>query len=140
MVIGRPVEDVFDYMNDVAREPEWQPQLTEAEQTPSGPVAVGSERRYVSSFMGRRVENTYVVLRCEPNRRLVLETTEGSVLNATTDIRWETVDGGTRVTMSVDGKPTGALRFIPRILLENTFESELEDALARLKSRLEQAD
>lgn len=137
IVIRRAVADVFEYMNDVAREPEWQPQLRSAEQSPPGPAAVGSERRYVSDFLGRTVENTYVIRVWEPNRRLRLETTAGSALSATSDIRWEEVPGGTRVTMSVEGEPKGVLRFVPRALAEATFERELRSALERVKERLE---
>jgi uncharacterized membrane protein len=137
VVIERPVADVFSYMNDIAREPEWQPQLREAEQLPPGPAAVGSRRRYASDFMGRIVRNTYVIRIWEPNRRIVLETTPDSAVAATSEIRWEAVAGGTRVTMSVDGAPKGRLKLLPRRLVEAAFKRELETALARLKERLE---
>lgn len=137
VVIRRPVADVFAYMNDVAREPEWQPQLVEAVQEPPGPAEVGSRRRYRSQFMGRSVQNTYVIRVWEPGRRLVLETTDDSALNATSEVLWEAVPEGTRVTMSVEGKPKGAFRLVPRALLETTMEREVKAALARLKERLE---
>lgn len=137
IIIERPVEEVFAYMDDVKREPEWQPQLLEAEQTPAGPTAVGSTRRYVSEFLGKRLENTYVVQRYEPNERLVVETTKDSVMDATSEIRWERVPEGTRVTMSLDGRPKGALRFVPKAILESTFEKEVVATLTRLKKQLE---
>ena len=137
IVIQRPVEDVFAYMDDVSREPEWQPQLIEAEQIPSGPATVGTKRRYVSEFLGKRVENTYVVKVYEPNTRLVVKTTTDSVLDATSDIRWEAVPEGTRVTMALDGRPRGALRFVPARVMESTFEKEIATTLKMLKERLE---
>ncbi|MDX1647204.1 MAG: SRPBCC family protein [Longimicrobiales bacterium] len=137
VVISRPVEEVFAYMNDVSREAEWQPQLIEAEQTPPGPTQVGSRRRYVSEFLGKRVENRYVVLVYEPNRRVVLRTTPDSALNATSEVVWESEGEGTRVTMKLDGAPSGPLRFIPGALLEASFEKEVRGTLARLKERLE---
>jgi carbon monoxide dehydrogenase subunit G len=73
----------------------------------------------------------------EPNRRIVLETTPDSALAATSEVRWEAVAGGTRVTMSVDGAPKGRLKLLPRRLVEAAFQRELETALARLKERLE---
>ena len=137
IVIRRPVSDVFEYMNDVSREHEWQPTLLDARQEPAGPTAVGSRRSYRSEFMGRTVENTYVVRVWEPNRRLVLESTPDSTLDAKSEVRWEAVDGGTRVTMTVEGSPKGAMRLVPRKLLEATMEKETKDALARLKKALE---
>lgn len=137
IVIHRPVDDVFEYMNDVSREPEWQPQLIEAEQSPAGATAVGSRRRYVSEFMGKQLVNTYVVKVYEPNTRLVVETTKDSVLDATSEILWEAVPEGTRVTMVLEGRPKGALRFVPASILESTFEKEVMTTLKRLKERLE---
>jgi uncharacterized membrane protein len=137
IVIRRPVEDVFAYMDDVSREPEWQPQLIEAEQIPAGPTVVGTRRRYVSDFLGKRLENTYVVKVYEPNSRLVVQTTKGSILDATSDVRWEAVPEGTRVTMTLDGRPKGALRFVPARMLESTFEKEVSTTLKKLKERLE---
>lgn len=135
--VARPVEEVFAYMEDIGHEPEWQPHLVEAEQTPPGPTEVGSRRRYVSELLGKPLENTYVVTEYVRNRRVVCETTSDSVLRATSDIRWEAVEGGTRVTMILDGKAGGPLRFVPRPLLEAAFEKELRGALRRLKERLE---
>ncbi|NNF28640.1 MAG: hypothetical protein HKN73_15555 [Gemmatimonadetes bacterium] len=138
MVIRRPLEDVFDYMNDVSKESEWQPQLREAEQTPPGPVEVGTRRRYVSEFMGKRVENVYVITTYEENSRVVCETTKDAVMSATSDIRWEAVEDGTKVTMALEGKPSGALRFLPTSILEATFQKEVRGALSRLKTILEE--
>lgn len=135
--IRRAVSDVYAYMGDISREHEWQPQLLEAEQTPPGPTLVGSRRRYVTGFMGKRIENTYVVQAIEENRRLVCETTPDSAVSAATLLTWEEEGDGTRVTMAVEGKAGGALRFIPDRLLEGAFAAEVSGALERLKELLE---
>ena len=140
VLIARPLDEVFTYMDDVSLEHEWQPQLLEAEQTPPGPTTVGTRRRYVSDFLGRRVTNTYVVKRYEPGQRLVLESTPDSVVRARTEIRWETVGDGTRVTMALEGTPTGVLRFVPKAMLEATFDKEVAATLERLRARLEKGD
>jgi uncharacterized membrane protein len=137
VVIRRPLREVFDYMNDIAREREWQPRLRKAEQIPAGPVTVGTRRRYVSEFLGKRLENTYVITTYEPGRRVVAETTDDSVLQASSDIRWEHVEGGTRVTMTLEGKTSGPLRFVPAPLVEANFAKEVRNALRLLKERLE---
>jgi uncharacterized membrane protein len=94
----------------------------------------------VSDFLGRRVTNTYVVKRYEPGQRLVLESTPDSVVRARTEIRWETVGDGTRVTMALEGTPTGVLRFVPKAMLEATFDKEVAATLERLRARLEKGD
>lgn len=135
--IARPTAEVFAYMDDLEREREWQPQLLEAEQTPPGPTAVGTRKRYVSEFMGKRILNTYVVCVYVPNRRIVCETTKDSVLAATSDVRWDDEEGGTRLTMTLEGSPCGSFRFVPAAMLERAFAKEVNGALDRLKERLE---
>lgn len=139
IVIARPVSRVFAYMDDITREHEWQPHLVEAEQIPDGPTTVGTLKRYVSEFMGKKLRNTYVVQAYEPDRRVVCESTEDSVLSATTEIRWENAGGATRVTMSMDGSASGPLRLVPARVLEKKFAQEVDGALERLKLRLEGA-
>jgi hypothetical protein len=127
-------------MNDVSSEHEWQPHLVEAEQTPPGPTKVGSRRRYVSRFLGKELTNTYIVTIWEPDHRLVCESTQDSVLQVVSEVRWAEADGGTRVTMALEGSPTGPFKFVPRAMLESTFESEVNTALTHLKERLEASD
>lgn len=135
--IRRPVAEVFAYMDDVHREHEWQPNLREAEQTPSGATAVGSRKRYVSDFMGKRVENTHEVVALETGRRVVYRTTPDSSIDATTEVRCDPVGDGTRVTMSVQGKPTGVLRFVPKKMMDKVYQQELAASLKQLKACLE---
>jgi len=137
VVVDAPVNRVFAYMDDVAREKEWQPGIMEASKEPAGDTSVGTRKRYISEFMGRRIENTYVTKLFEPNKRVTYESTPDSVIRATVDLRFESLDGSTKVTMAVQGKPTGVLRFIPQGILEGAFRKELEGSLGLLKKQLE---
>lgn len=136
--IDRPVADVFAYMDDISRETEWQSSLVAATQTPPGPTTVGTQKRYESEFMGKRIVNTYVVETYEPNQRIVASTTSDSILDATSDVRWVGEGSGTRVTMSLDGSAAGPLRFLPSSMIEATFEREVKATLDRLKVCLEE--
>ena len=135
--IDSPVSRVFEYMDDVAREPEWQPGIKEAHKDPPGDTAVGTRKRYVSEFMGRQVENTYVTTVFDRDERVVYETTPESVLRARVELTFDDMGSGTRVTMAVEGKAAGALKFIPKGILEGVFRKELEGSLALLKKALE---
>lgn len=139
VVVNAPVDRVFNYMDDVAREKEWQPGIQEAYKEPAGETSVGTRKRYISEFMGKRIENTYVTKLFELNQRVTYESTPDSVIRATVDLRFESMDGKTKVTMAVQGKPTGVLRFIPQGVLESAFRKELEGSLGLLKDRLEAA-
>jgi hypothetical protein len=127
-------------MDDVDRESEWQPSIREASKEPVGATTVGTRKRYVSELLGRRIQNTYVTTVFEPNRRVVYETAPGSVLRATAELRFDEVEGGTRVVMAFEGGVTGALRLIPRPILDRAFREELESTLRLLKTRLESDD
>ncbi len=124
-------------MDDVTREREWQPNILEAYKDPPGQTVVGTRKRYLSRFMGKRIENTYVTKVFEPNRRVVYETTSDSVLQARAELLWEPVGDETRVTMSFEGKVGGVLRFVPGRILDAAYRNELESTLALLKERLE---
>ena len=137
IVIHRPVSDVFTYMDDVSREREWQPGILDARKEPPGPTEVGTRKSYVSEFMGRRIENTYLTRVFERDERAVYDTTSDSVLQAKAELRWEPAGSGTRVTMSFEGKVRGALRFVPRRVLEAAYRKELEKTLEHLKARME---
>jgi carbon monoxide dehydrogenase subunit G len=135
--IERPASAVFAYMDDVSREHEWQPNIQDARKDPPGETTVGTRKTYVSEFMGRRIENTYVTAVFEGDRRAVYETTPDSVLRARAELLWEPEAGGTRVTMKFRGKATGPLRFVPARVLEGVYKKELENTLGLLKKRLE---
>ena len=137
VVIASPVSRVFSYMDDVSREREWQPSVVEAHKDPPGETTVGTRKRYVSEFMGRRIRNTYVTTLFEPNLRVSYESTPDSVLRAKVELRFEPADTGTKLTMAFNGKLTGPLRFIPQSVLEGVYHKEMKTALSLLKQRLE---
>ncbi len=137
ITIQRPTSEVFAYMDDISREPEWQPNLRSAKQDPPGPTRVGTRKHYASRFLGRDVENTYRVVALEPGRRVVYETEKGSAIEARSEVMFESVEAGTKVTMVLDGKTKGLLRFLPEAVLEAAYNEELRATLARLKRRLE---
>jgi hypothetical protein len=45
IVIAAPAEKVFDYVTDVRREPEWNPQLRETEKLTPEPIGAGTKYR-----------------------------------------------------------------------------------------------
>lgn len=137
IVIERPVEEVFEYMQDIDREPEWQPNLLEAEQTPEGVPAVGTRRRYVGQFMGQRFENIYINTAYEPPHRIAYRTAAQSSTRAVGEVTWQAVAGGTRVTMRVEADLGGPLKFLPRTLIVSLARRELGASLARVKALLE---
>jgi hypothetical protein len=140
IVIAQLPPAVYAYMDDVSREHEWQSHLVEASQTPPGPTQVGSRRRYVSEFMGKRLQNTYVVQELDRGHRIVCRSTDDSAISATSVLTWSPEGNGTRVSMALEGEAGGALRFVPNQMIEAAFKKEVDSALLRLKAVLEGGD
>ncbi|MBT8336150.1 MAG: SRPBCC family protein [Gemmatimonadetes bacterium] len=137
ITIHRPPDIVFRYMDDITREREWQPSLRKASQEPTGPTRVGTRKRYVSEFLGRRVENTYLAVEVDPGRRVRYESTRYSSVDATMELTWTPAPEGTHVSLRVEGRPKGVLRFIPKAVLQEAWQSQLRTTLDRLKECLE---
>ncbi len=137
VIIRRSVPDVFSYMDDIDREHEWQPNLRAASQEPRGPVGVGTLKRYTTVFMKQERQNVYRVTEYEMYAHVVYESTPESATNATSEVRWDQVPDGTKVTMTIDATPGPALKLVPKKVLEKATTQELERVLERLRVVLE---
>lgn len=137
VIIRRSVPDVFSYMDDIDREHEWQPNLRAASQEPRGPVGVGTLKRYTTVFMKQERQNVYRVTEYEMYAHVVYESTPESATNATSDVRWDQVPDGTKVTMTIDATPGPALKLVPKRVLEKATTQELERVLEKLRVVLE---
>ncbi len=137
VIIRRSVPDVFSYMDDVDREHEWQPNLRAASQEPRGPVGVGTLKRYTTVFMKQERQNVYRVTEYEMYTYVVYESTPESATNATSEVRWDQVPDGTKVTMTIDATPGPALKLVPKKVLEKATTQELERVLEKLRVVLE---
>jgi len=56
IVIGRPVDVVFDYAADRGNEPQYNLRMVRAEKITAGPVGKGTQFRKAVAFMGRTAE------------------------------------------------------------------------------------
>jgi hypothetical protein len=111
--IVAPAEKVFDYVTDVRREREWNPQLREAEKLTPGPIGVGT--RYRVRF-GRGagvavIENTAFD---RPRSWEAISTSRHL------DVRFRgqvtTVSGGCRLAVHTELSPHGVLRTLSPLL------------------------
>ena len=133
--IGRPVEEVFAYLTDVARLPEWQSSAESAEL--EGELAEGARIMEVRTFMGRRATSTLEVTEYDPPRRFSLHVVEGPIQYAV-EHALEAVDGRTRITFVGRGE-TGR---VPRLMhgtVRRAVERQFLKDLEALKDRLESA-
>jgi uncharacterized protein YndB with AHSA1/START domain len=133
--IVRPVDEVFAYLTDIPRIPEWQASAEEA--TLDGELGEGAKIREVRSLMGRRATSTLEITEYDPPKRFSLRAVEGPISYAV-EHALEAVDGGTRVTFTGRGET----KRVPRLMLgtvrrtiERQFVKDLETFKQKLESR-----
>jgi uncharacterized protein YndB with AHSA1/START domain len=132
--IARPAEDVFAFLADVSRVPEWQRSSVEARA--DGPLAEGvriHERRH---FLGHDEQTELEITAFEPGRRLALRTLKGPI-KLSIDHVLEERDGHTSLRVTAEGKPHGLLRLAGPAITAKA-RQELRSDFERLKAILEE--
>jgi carbon monoxide dehydrogenase subunit G len=135
--IARSVEDVFAYLTDVEKLPEWQGSVVSARANGPGPLREGSRIVEERSLLGHEAETELEVTAYEPSRRFALRTLSGPVELAI-DHDLEESGDTTRLHVTASGKPGGLLRFAGRAV-EAKARHELHRDFERLKANLEHA-
>ena len=134
--IARRPEDVFAYIDDLARHAEWQEQIVSVRVDP-GPTRVGThavERRR----MGRREQEVaYEVTEHEPPRRFAFRGTGGPIRVVGTGTVEAVGDGSrSRVTIDLDFTGHGAGKLLVPVARSQARKQVPKDQ-QRLKERLE---
>jgi uncharacterized membrane protein len=135
VVINRPIEQVFEYVTNIENAPKWKSRLLEIKRTSEGPVGVGTTQTSVGQFLMWRPQTNVEITEYAPNRKVGFKTTSGPV-SAMGEFTFESVEGGTRVTLVSGMKPTGFLKLVGPILARWP-QSHLETEFAKLKELLE---
>ena len=135
VVIARPLEEVFAFVEDARNRPRWDDGVDSEELTSPEPIGVGSTVRTRLRSMGRAYEYTWEVTEHEPPRRMTIESTSGP-FPTTLAYRLAERDGGTAVDFAVTGRPGGAMRLLQPLIARGT-RKNLDRAFPRLKAVLE---
>jgi uncharacterized protein YndB with AHSA1/START domain len=132
--IDRPAQEVFDYLTDVSRLPEWQSSAESAEL--EGSLGEGARIREVRTFMGRRAASILEVTEYDPPRRFSLHVVEGPIEYAV-EHALEAVDGRTRIRFVGRGETPRVPRLMQgaiRRAVERQFVRDLETLKRTLES------
>lgn len=139
VVIDRPLEEVFAYVTDIENMPVWSSELDKAWKTSEGPVGKGTTFSSEAKLLGRRIENTIEVTEYEPNSKFFLKPTSGPV-SGEVEFRFESVDGGTKFSVSLDADAGGFFK-LGEPIVNRMLQRQYETNGATLKDLLEsQAD
>lgn len=134
--IDKPVEDVFAYITNIDNVTKWQ-EGVESIELEGDASTVGGKYTEVRKFLGREMKTDLEITEFEPNARWSARALSGPVPYTATTI-FESVGDGTKVTMHVEGEPSGFFK-VAQGAVQKQLDKSVEEDLQRLKKVLEAA-
>jgi uncharacterized protein YndB with AHSA1/START domain len=132
--IERPADEVFAWLTDLARLPEWQASVIESRA--EGPLGEGARIHERRRLLGHEAETELEVEAFEPGRRLALSTLRGPV-DLSIDHVLSEVNGRTKLYVTAEARPAGLLRFAGPAIASRA-RQEIRRDFGRLKELLEE--
>ena len=134
LTIERSPSDVFAYLIDIARAPEWQATALEAH-LESERMENGARMVEVRKLLGRHMETTLEVVEFEPDRGFAVKVVSGP-LKFRASYHLEPANGSTKLQFVLEGDPERFFRF-DEPAVEEQFRNQVKDDFRSLKIRLE---
>jgi uncharacterized protein YndB with AHSA1/START domain len=135
--IGRPVEEVFAVITDLAQTPVWTPGLSEVHQASDGPLAPGATIVYTGTFLGRSYESPAVCTGLTENKLFATRTTTAPFYLEVETTLEPTADG-TQVTSVYRGESHGFVKLAEPLVVriaKKQFETAYENLRILLEDR-----
>ncbi len=136
--INRPIEEVFAYVTDPAKTPEWSSLTLESTLEGSGPVGVGSRIRAIGKFLGRRLESTVEVTQYDPPSKFAMRAVSGPG-HLEIERQLESIGQGTRYHSRLAVESGGLFKLAdPSLasLMKRTVETDLHTLKALLEAKV----
>ena len=133
--INRPIDEVFAYLDDPSKTPEWNSIVEEARPSET-PVRRGTTISSRARFLGRKIESTFEVVEHVPNKKVV-QRTEKPFPFTLTNV-FEAAGKGTRVTAVFEGEPGGFFKLGEPILTriaKKQFQAQVDTVKELLEAR-----
>ena len=133
--IARPLHEVWEYLTDPERVPEWQSSCVAAHRLDDGPMRAGVRIADERRFMGRKITSTVEVSEYEPEHVFTLKGISGPV-RFEVQQTLEPNEDGTRVSIDAHADSGGLSRFTAPLVAHHA-EREMRADFERLKQKLE---
>ena len=101
-VINRPIEEVFDFVTDIEKAPQWRAGVVESKKLSDEPK-VGAKGSEVLQFMGRRIDSTYEITEYEPSTKFGFKVISGPI-PMEGGYSFESVESGTKLAFTIQGR------------------------------------
>ncbi len=135
--INRSPEDVFAYLDDLARHSEWQSQLESVTVETDGPTRVGTRATDVRRVPGGKQAVTYEITEHDPPRRASFRGLNGPVRPVGSVTVEPAGEGRSKVTLELDLQGHGLLGLIVGPLARSQARKQVPEDQKQLKKRLE---
>ena len=130
-------ETVFAHVGDPTTHPSWSAKAPlQVQKTSDGPIAVGTEFRSTSKFLGKPVSAQLTITQYDPPKRIAFTAAhdEGTYEH---DFTLEESDGATLVTRRVTiPVPRGIKGLLARVVAPTAIAKEAVKALERLRTQI----
>ena len=136
--IERLPEEVFSFVADPRNDERWTPAVEETRKTSDGPLGAGTTFESVFRLLGRRFAASFEIAEYEPNRKVVLGSATSGPVQLTGTRSVEEGPGGTRFTITIEGRTGGFFR-VAEPIFDRLASRQLKANLADLKGLLESA-
>jgi hypothetical protein len=133
--VERPIGEVFAYLTNLERVPDWQTNVLFLQLQSSGGMRAGARLVELRKFLGRKVESIVEVTEYEPPHRYTITVQSGPIPFRISNALSES-GGGTRIDAVVEGEP-GRFFGLVEWRVVKAVERELWNSLATLKDILE---
>jgi Polyketide cyclase / dehydrase and lipid transport len=137
VIIGRPVEEVFELAGNPDSDLQWGSLITESRQISPGPLGKGTTFLQTASFLGGRITSSLEITEYEPEKLMCFRANEPIVLEHCR--RFEPAPEGTLLTFFIDAQVAGRFKVAGPIFLRIA-ERQLQGDLESLKDLLESTD
>ncbi|HVS44174.1 MAG TPA: SRPBCC family protein [Candidatus Dormibacteraeota bacterium] len=133
-----PLENVFAYVSDLTRAPEWWPNLSEVRRLDGdGPIGVGTRFSFTYNMFGRHFPGEATLTEFVPNERGVLEA-QGQIHAIIKNDYRATAKSRTRVTVIIEYEVPGVLgKVVNALIVERRNAADADHAFDQLKDVLE---
>ena len=138
--ISRPPDDVFAYVTDPTKLPEWQESVVRVE-PPESPARVGTRARVTRRVGPREMTMTAEIAELNPPTSWAIRGVDGPV-RGNVDGRIEPLDGGarSRVTIELDLQGHKIGKLLVPLFVRRKAQEEMPKNMQALKERLERSE
>jgi carbon monoxide dehydrogenase subunit G len=136
VTIGKPPADVFPWLLEADKVPQWMSGLQVYEPLEPGPLHAGSRIRQELTVSGQHLRFELMIAELDAPRRAVLRF-EGSGFKAANEYAVTEAAGGSAVTWVISGDTTSFKAKLIAPMVQAKLQEKLDGDLARLRSVLE---